>query len=780
MKPKLILCLFIFCGFLSLTAKAYETEPNNSRAQANTLALNGTNSGKIDASGDEDWWKVTTTGDGRLDISLTVSNAFYTWVYLYDNNGTELLNSGYTISTFTLSTDGLAAGTYYIKLIPYYIGQLPAYTISNALVVPAQANDVEPNGTRASAKVLPLNGTKTGHVGYYYNLAKDTSDWYKVTTNADGGINLKLTSHNNKYIWVYLYDNDGTTQLAARYTLSDLEFVTDGLAAGTYYLQIKTFYASDYAPYTIANNLIVPVQANDVEPNDVYSQANVLPLNGSKTGHVNYYYNLNRDVADWYKVTTDNDGMLTLNLTSHNGKYVWVYLYDNNGTTLLSSQYTTTSLEIKLDGLQQGTYYIKIATYYSSDYAPYTLSNTLTTYSFAADAEPNKRFVDAKTIPANGSVTGHVNFYYNDARDSVDTWKINYTGSGNLTLQFDQEQNKISNSVVAIWFQVYKDTNAAPIHSSYYYTSSNPINLTNLTQGYYYIKVYPYYNSQFAAYSISSTFTQVNIASINITQATSNGCTNGQLQMQGSGSKPPYTVYLYRFGQLYNTYTSYNTSGFTASNLPPGIYYATAYGDGATGNAYGTSNTKSLLPPATTTGATTNITSNKATLHWTKVDCANGYLVQYRVQGTTPWTQKIVLGNKDNLILTGLAANTTYQFRLATGVGLDTVSNYVLSAFTPIDVFTTSASLMANNYDLNISPNPANSYFIIQTNKQGSDIITASLKDASGRIFWKTSGITYTNLNNTRVNVSGLKPGLYYLEYGTAMKPQSLKVIVNR
>lgn len=780
MKSKILLSLFIFCGFLSLTAKAYETEPNNTRAQANTLALNGTNSGKIGVSGDEDWWKVTTTGDGRLDISLTVSNSLYTWVYLYDNNGIALLNSGYTSSAFTLPTDGLAAGTYYIKIIPYYGGQLPEYTVSNALILPAQANDVEPNGTRATAKVLPLNGSKTGHVGYYYNLVRDSSDWYKVTTTADGGISLTITSHNSQYVWVYLYDNDGTTQLAARYTSGNLEFTTDGLAAGTYYLQIKTYYQSDYAPYTIANNLIVPVQANDVEPNDVYAQANVLPLNGSKTGHVNYYYNLNRDVADWYKVTTNNDGMLTVNLTSQNGKYVWAYLYDNNGTTLISSQYTNSSLEIKADGLQQGTYYIKVTTFYTADFAPYTLANTLTTYNYANDTEPNKRFVDAKTIPANQSVTGHVGFYYNNARDSVDTWKINYTGAGNLTLQFDQEQNKISNDVVAIWFQVFKDTNAAPIHNSYYYTSSGPINFTNLSQGYYYIKVFPYYNSQYAAYSISNTFTQVNIASINITSATSNGCTNGQLQMQGSGSKPPYTVYLYRFGQLYNTYISYNTSGFTASNLPPGIYYATAYGDGATGSAYGTSNTKSLLPPATTTGATTNITSSKATLNWTKIDCANGYLVQYRVQGTTPWTQKIVLGNKNNLILTGLASNTTYQFRVATGVGLDTVNNYVLSAFTPIDVFTTSASLIAKSSDFNVSPNPANNYFIIQTSKQGNELITASLKDASGRVFWSASGITYTALNNTRVNVAGLKPGMYYLNYGTALNLQTFKVIVNR
>ena len=46
------------------------------------------------------------------------------------------------------------------------------------------------------AKTLAVNNSATGN-GYYYNLQRDSSDWYKrATTNADGRLRLMVTSHN--------------------------------------------------------------------------------------------------------------------------------------------------------------------------------------------------------------------------------------------------------------------------------------------------------------------------------------------------------------------------------------------------------------------------------------------------------------------------------------------------------------------------------------------------------------------------------------------------------
>lgn len=787
MRTRFLLFCITACIFLcfSQKAKANESEPNDTRNSADVLNLNGNQSGGIGTATDVDWFKVTTTGDGKLDVTIAVSNGINLWCYIYDNDGTTLLSSGYTAGTTTVSKDGLAAGTYYLKLFPYYAGQMPVYSISNTLTQPAQVNDVEPNDTRALAKVLPLNGSKTGHINYYYNNTKDTYDWYKVTTNADGRLRLTMTSANGQNVYAYLYDNDGTTELASSYTSGSAVVVNkDGLSAGTYYVRVNTYYSSEFAPYTLADSLFTPAQPNDTEPNDTKAQAITLAENSTTTGHINYYYNLLKDGADWYKLTTTRDGMISITITSNNGQNVWAYLYDNDGTTQLNAQYTTGTTTLNTDGLQAGTYYIRVNTYYTSEFAPYTLSNTLTAYSYAKDVEPNNSPYQAKTIPANGTSTGHVNFYYNNSRDTDDWWKVNYTGSGNLDFVINQEEHK-SGGTSYLYFQVYKDTATSPLYSNYSNSASWNVSLSALTQGYYWIKLFTYYSNEYASYSFTNTFTQVNIANISITQAISGSCTGGQLQMQGSGSKPPYTVKLYRFGTLYDTYTTNSTGGYTASNLPPGTYYATAYGDGATGSAFGTSNTKNLLPPAPTTTSETNITSTTATVNYTQVACANGYVVQYRKQGTTQWTQEIVLGNKASLKLTGLTPGTTYEWRVATGVGTDAVSNYVLSAFTPIDVFTTTASFASadktmQQSDVSISPNPASTHFTIQINTKIDEKVSAWLKDAEGHIFWTISNVNVSTLNTINVNVGNLKPGMYYLQIGNTNSMVTQKVIINR
>ena len=875
--------MLMICSAVFSRAMANETEPNNDRNSANTLALNSSDNGAINPAGDQDWWKLTTTGDGGLSITLTPPSGIYMWVYLYDNDGTTVLNSSYSNAAFTQNTDGLAAGTYYIKIICYNGTDIGSYTISNTLTQPAQANDTEPNGSRAQAKVFPLNGSKTGHINYYYNNQRDSADWYKITTAGDGRLDITFASNNGQYIRCWLYDNDGITQLNYSEISGTVVQTTDGLAAGTYYIKITSYYGGGFIPYTISNIFTAVAQANDTEPNNTKAQALTLGLNNSTTGHINYYYNNTRDVADWYKVTTTADGRLRLRITPANGQYIRCWLYDNDGTTQLNYAEPSTTADLNTDGLAAGTYYILIQSYYGNGYIPYTLSDSLfsptepndaepnstlaqaaafslnstktghinyyynllrdsadwykitttldgmigltitsgngqyvrvwlydnngttqlnymepsgmqtintdglaagtyyvriqTYYANDAAAEPNDAPYQAKTIPANGNVTGHVNFYQNGGtRNTADWWKINYTGSGNLTVNLYDEAWKSTGGTHYKKIWIYKDTAASQI---YYAEPAGDltINLTSLTQGYYWIKVTSYFGGEHIAYSLSNTFTQVNIANISITQAINGDCATGQLQMQGSGSQPPYTVKLYRFGTLYNTYVTNQTGGYTASNLPPGTYYATAFGDGATGSAFGTSNTKNLLPPATTTVSETNITSTAATVRYNKVTCANGYVVQWRKQGTTIWSQKIVLGNKDSLKITGLAAATTYQWRVAVGVGLDTLSTYVLSAFSAVDQFTTAASFASSNgsrenmigsntaaIKVSVAPNPAvNNIRIVITNiKQG--VLSASLVNAFGKTVWRVSEKEASAFSNMLVDVSRFPAGIYTLQ----------------
>jgi hypothetical protein len=714
-----------------------------------------------------------------LNVTINVSNSLYLWCYIYDNDGTTLLISENSNATKTISKDGLAAGTYYIKLVAYYTGQLPAYTISNTLTVPAQANDAEPNDTKAQAKVLPLNGKKTGHTGYYYHNQRDTSDWYKITTNADGLLRLSLTPANSRYVWIYLYDNNGTTLLNSGNSNKAFSVDQDGLAAGTYYVRVKTYYNTEFAPYTLTDSLFEPAQANDIEPNDTKAQAKVLPLNGRKTGHAGYYYNNLRDTSDWYKVTTSADGLLRLFLTPANGNYVWIYLYDNNGTTLLNSDNSNKAFTVNQDGLASGTYYVRIKTYYNTQFAPYTLSDSLITYNNTADEEPNKQPYNAKTISANGTVKGHVGFYYNNARDSVDWWKINYTGSGNLNISINQEAWKLNNTQHYVWIKVYKDTLSNPIYSDNSNAANWVVNLSNLTQGYYYVKIYAYYGSEFIAYSITASFTQVTKAKIGVKEfSTPASCDDNYIKVNPYNGNGPFAVQLYRFGVAYGGLVNVK-KGSTKKfdNLPAGSYYAIAYADGATGNAFGKSPTITIEPvPADLT--TQNITKYNAELTWSLQPCASYYVVKYRKQGTTTWKNKQTVGNINNYKATGLTPNTTYEWVVATA---DSANNIIAkSDFANSVVFTTnsagliaqdeldeddaSAASILHNIPVSVSPNPATNFFVIHYNNDAKEKVSASLYDMNGKLIWNSGTMNADALNGKQVSVSQFGSGLYYLK----------------
>ena len=776
--PKILFAAFALVFSASvLQAQVTETEPNNTPAQAKALPLNGYGNGAIIPAGDVDWWKVKTNGDGLLSVTLAPLSGKYTYVEIYDTLGVIKLAGNYSNGTFSISADGLAQGTYYLKVYCYYGTDTSSYKISNTLTKPSQANDVEPNNTKVQASVLPLNGSTTGHVGYYFKNNRDTTDWYKVTTNLDGILRLSLTPADGQYTYVTLYDNNGTTVLNTQYSNSAFSISTDGLAAGTYYMRVYCFYSAGFAPYTLSDSLFTPAQANDAEPNDTKVQANVLPLNGSTTGHVGYFYNNHRDTADWYSVTTNEDGLLRLSLNPADGQYTYVTLYDNNGTTVLNQAYSNSPFSFSTDGLTAGTYYLRVYCFYSAGFAPYTLSDSLFTYNYANDLEPNNKPYLAKTLPANTATPGHVGFYYNNQRDSVDWQKFNYTGSGALSVSLNLEPTKVYGGQYT-YMQIYADTASAPIYSSYS-TSSFTANLTSLAQGYYYVKVFEFYNSNFEAYTITPTFTQVNVAKINArSYDTLASCSStNNIVFQASKSSKPYTIELYRYGVAYGT-PIVTTKAYTFKNLPTGSYYAIAFGDGATGTAFGKSRSVSVEPvPANL--SSTNITNVQAKLNWDAVDCAGYYTVQYRVQGNPTWTTKKTKNTTPSYLVKGLTASTTYEWQVATS---DSANGIVATgAYSSISTFTTASAFSGGNNGDEVSlfgkgntkednnsvavfPNPASNYFTISYSSTKTENVNAMLYNMNGKAVWTSGAMNASALNGQKVAVSQFASGLYYLK----------------
>ena len=336
-----------------------ETEPNDTKLTANIAVPGENNTGEAAISQNQDWWEITIPANGDLTITTT-PDGVHLWCYLYDNDGTTLLASSYSTGAFNVSRNDLAAGTYYLRFNCYYAGGFTDYNFTAILTEPSVPGDLEPNNQSVLANTLGLNDSTTGNVGYYYNLSRDTSDWFTVTTIEDGPLYIYLEPLYAQHLWAYLYDTDGITLLASSYDNAAFSINRQDLAAGTYLIRVKPYYTSGYTPYKLSNESIPLAITNDEENNDVVGSAVTIPPNSTFEGHIGYYTNGARDIDDWYEITTTEDGILNFNLTPSLVQHTWMYLYDSDGITLLASDYSNTAFSLYRLDLAAATYYLRV------------------------------------------------------------------------------------------------------------------------------------------------------------------------------------------------------------------------------------------------------------------------------------------------------------------------------------------------------------------------------------------------------------------------------------
>ncbi len=778
MKQFLTLLAFVITC-LSWQAVLAETEPNNTIAEANNLPLGAMQSGTASTiTGDIDFFKVVLVYDGKLRVDFTITNGVSCVVQLQHAAG-GVVTSKVTAGADSLVSYTLAAGDYYVRFYPTTINATCNYTVTHFSQVYAEGeNDAEPNNTPAEAQVFVLNSEETGHFGYFNQGSWDGTDWWKITTTEDGNLHIKLRSLWGAWMYATLFDSDGTTQLFGGGINTCCAYpdsmVVGGLAPGTYLLRISAQWVNTTSPYEIENYLHEPAEANDAEPNNSVEEATKLGLNKTKEGHIGYYGAGQGDWEDWYKISTKEGGMLHITIEPTGSHWLYADVFDKDGNTLLKKAWNYYAFDFKLDGLNASDYYIRLYTAgggLNSVYNPYTLTNEFEAYQYADDEFSNDIAAKAATIPANGTVYGHIGFSGNLSADYTDWWKINYTGSGSLNIATDAEAQLATD-----WYNhyyavtIYKDTLAAPIFNYSYLDWSNN-NLTNLTPGYYWIRIS--YQTGFNSYSITNTFAETGIATINSFKAiTGIDCNDHKLQAKCTGSQPPYTVQAYRFGEVYGdpVMVKDNTK-FTIKNLPPGSYHLTARGDGASDAAVDTSNAKDLVPvPANV--QINSITASSAKVTWDGLpDCIDKYEVKYRVQGSSNWTKVTVNGTKEKYTINGLQPATSYEWSLmaivknSTGE-LEALSQKVTGGFsTP--AFGADGEKLEDELSLQpgirVYPNPAADYCTITWTGNPDEQLNISIADAGGKVVSLKSQVTGGSIETEAIDLTRFSAGTYLI-----------------
>lgn len=97
---------------------------------------------------------------------------------------------------------------------------------------------------------------------------------------------------------------------------------------------------------------------SDTEPNDSYEDANSIEINSSINGSLD-----EDDTEDWYKVDLPHDGALKVVVDPGTELDTYIWIYDEDGTTNLSSADNGSYGEVdsvKISNLMEGIYFIKV------------------------------------------------------------------------------------------------------------------------------------------------------------------------------------------------------------------------------------------------------------------------------------------------------------------------------------------------------------------------------------------------------------------------------------
>lgn len=230
----------------ALTDDAYEN--NDTQATASNLGLvtaPKTISGLVMADS-ADWYKFTTGTTGTVNDKVLISFLHSQGdidLALYSAAGSRLRLSNGVTNSETVSLNGLAAGTYFIRAYGYLGATNPAYSLSvnvtaGSTTSPVTDDTYENNDSLATARDL---GTLAAAATISTLVMADGHDWFRFSMGGVGDASdfvAVSSSSTQGDLDLELYNASGTRLAVSSGATNSERISLAGQASGTYYVHV--------------------------------------------------------------------------------------------------------------------------------------------------------------------------------------------------------------------------------------------------------------------------------------------------------------------------------------------------------------------------------------------------------------------------------------------------------------------------------------------------------------------------------------------------------------
>ncbi|WP_353671868.1 S8 family serine peptidase [Synechocystis sp. LKSZ1] len=341
----------------------------------------------------------------------------------------------------------------------------------------------------SSATPLTVGTTPTavtGYVGW-----SDANDYYRFTLNATHNFALSLTGLSNAAD-VALLNSAGTILASSTLSGTSAEAIASQLTEGTYYVRVYNrsswFRGTNYVLTVQGTPLVPPPPPPSPVDNagNSLNEARNITLSPTTTNFSDYVGV--EDTNDYYQFSLSKTSDFNLSLSGLVSD-ADVQLLDSNGNSLQTAQARGTGTESITQQLNTGTYYIRVYPY--SGNTTYTLGLSATEVILPPPPPPPPADNAGNTLATARSITlssTPTNFSdYVGAEDTNDYYRFSLSKTSDFNLSLS---GLVSDADVQLL-----DSNGNSLQTAQARGTGTESITQQLSAGTYYIRVYPYSNS---------------------------------------------------------------------------------------------------------------------------------------------------------------------------------------------------------------------------------------------------------------------------------------------
>ena len=359
--------------------------PNDSTLTATTLAKNSTLKGmNIHSASDVDYYTFTLAADGVVHnaIRLLYDDSLSDLdIRVYDALNNEVGTLRDVVDGTEISLNGLAAGTYYVRIMGengstgYYDLE---WNFAKSLSMTPDPYDYSGNNDSMEKAVTSfIQGRHYATASGSTSIEPQDVDYFKFTMigicNFGNYISVNNISGRGE-IDLELLDAEGNViRTSYAHSSTSRRINMEGIGEGTYYVRIFGDTDAAYGTYSINYDLTItfpkyykwrqpdPWTPDNYEGNDdMLSATNLFVSSGNSAYKLSIH---SPDDVDYFRLTLTGTGSVEnyvrMTYTEARGELL-MELYDSAGRRIVSGMPGTDMQEIYLNGLVAGTYYVKV------------------------------------------------------------------------------------------------------------------------------------------------------------------------------------------------------------------------------------------------------------------------------------------------------------------------------------------------------------------------------------------------------------------------------------